>query len=280
MKLRSWYFLIPTLAVLSITAFIPICVVFNYSLHSFLPGSSPLYVGFKNFRWLMTNPAFFHSLSRTFQFSFEVLAIELPLGIGIACLMPKEGKVVGVSLVALGIPLLIPWNVVGIIWRVFTRADTGILPALLAAIGYNYNLSIHPVDAWITTLIMDVWHWTPLIALLSYAGLRAIPDEPYQAAKIDGASRWAIFRNVTLPGLRHVLVIGVLLRLMDSFKMYSSGFVLTGGGPGATTTFLSIFTTRLAIGSFELGKAGAVSLVYFFIVLVLCFILYKLIMRV
>ena len=100
---------------------------------------------------------------------------------------------------------------------------------------------------------MDVWHWTPLVALLCYAGLRAIPDAYYQAARIDGASRWAVFRYIQLPKLRGVLLIAVLLRFMDSFMIYTEPFVVTGGGPGNATTFLSIHLAKIAVGQFDLG---------------------------
>ena len=110
---------------------------------------------------------------------------------------------------------------------------------------------------------MDIWHWTPLVALLCYAGLRAIPAAYYQAAAIDGASRWAVFRFIELPKMRGVLTIAVLLRFMDSFMIYTEPFVVTGGGPGNTTTFLSIHLTKIAVGQFDLGPAAAFSIVYF-----------------
>jgi glycerol transport system permease protein len=127
---------------------------------------------------------------------------------------------------------------------------------------------------------MDVWHWTPLVALLCYAGLRAIPDAYYQAAAIDGASKFAVFRYIQLPKLRGVLMIAVLLRFMDSFMIYTEPFVLTGGGPGNSTTFLSQYLTQKAVGQFDLGPAAAFSLIYFLIILLLCFILYNWMQRV
>ena len=127
---------------------------------------------------------------------------------------------------------------------------------------------------------MDVWHWTPLVALLGYAGLRSIPDAYYQAARIDGASKLAVFRYIQLPKMRGVLMIAVLLRFMDSFMIYTEPFVLTGGGPGNATTFLSQYLTQKAVGQFDLGPAAAFSLIYFLIILLLCFILYNWMQRV
>jgi glycerol transport system permease protein len=114
---------------------------------------------------------------------------------------------------------------------------------------------------------MDVWHWTSLVTLLAYAGLNSIPDAYYQAAKIDGASRWAIFRYIQLPKMKRVLTIAILLRFMDSFMIYTEPMIVTGGGPGNATTFLSIDLVKMAIGQFDLGPAAAFSLIYFLVIL-------------
>jgi glycerol transport system permease protein len=126
---------------------------------------------------------------------------------------------------------------------------------------------------------MDVWHWTSLVALLCYAGLVSIPDAYYQAAKVDGASTWSVFRFIQLPKLKHVLTIAVLLRFMDSFMIYTEPQVMTGGGPGSSTTFLSIDLVKKAIGQFDLGPAAAMSIIYFLIILAASWLFYTLMMR-
>jgi glycerol transport system permease protein len=209
-----------------------------------------------------------------------VLAVEIPLGIALALAMPAKGWQSSAVLVLVAISLLIPWNVVGTIWQIYGRTDIGLLGASLAALGIDYNYTGNAIDAWLTVLVMDVWHWTPLVALLCYAGLRAIPDAYYQAASIDGASKFAVFRYIQLPKMRGVLMIAVLLRFMDSFMIYTEPFVLTGGGPGNATTFLSQYLTQKAVGQFDLGPAAAFSLIYFLIILLLCFILYNWMQRV
>jgi glycerol transport system permease protein len=214
-------------------------------------------------------------LLRQLVFSLSVLLIEIPLGIALALSMPAKGWQASVTLVLVALSLLIPWNVVGTIWQIFGRADIGLLGASLQALGIDYNYTGNARDAWLTVLVMDIWHWTPLVGLLAYAGLRSIPDAYYQAAQIDGASKLAVFRFIQLPKLRGVLVIAVLLRFMDSFMIYTEPFVLTGGGPGNATTFLSQYLTQKAVGQFDLGPAAAFSLIYFLIILLLCFILYN-----
>ena len=136
----------------------------------------------------------------------------------------------------MALPLLIPWNVVGAMWNIFALPDIGLLGRVLNGIGFDYNYTRQPLDAWFTLILMDVWHWTSLVVLLAYAGLSSIPDAFYQAAKIDGASRWSVFRYIQLPKMKRVLTIAILLRFMDSFMIYTEPSVLTGGGPGNATT--------------------------------------------
>lgn len=274
---RGWLFQIPLLLVLALNAFIPFMTVINYSFQDILPGLPPLWIGLENYKLVLSSELFQGALFRQLIFSFSILAIEVPLGILIALAMPKSGAGASLMLVILGLPLLIPWNVVGIIWRVFTRADIGVVPGLLQALNYDYNLALSPFDAWWTAVMMDVWHWTPLVALLAYAGLNAIPDAYFQSAKIDGASAWKTFRYVIFPRLRSVLTIAVLLRFMDSFRIYTELFILTGGGPGNSTTFLSDVLVRKAVGGFEIGYAGAFSLIYFYIILLISYIFYQVI---
>jgi glycerol transport system permease protein len=121
---------------------------------------------------------------------------------------------------------------------------------------------------------MDIWHWTPLVILLVYAGLRSIPQAYYQAASIDGASTLSIFRFVEMPKLRRVLMIALMLRFMDSFMLYTEPFVVTGGGPGDSTTTLSILLSTIAVGQFDVGKAGAFSLMYFLVIQIFSFIFF------
>ncbi len=167
----------------------------------------------------------------------------------------------------------------GSIWQIFTRGDIGLMGWSLRELGYGYNITSNPVDAWVTIILMDVWHWTSLIALLCYSGLRSIPDAYYQAARIDRASKWAVFRYIQLPKLTNVLVIGVLLRFMHSFMIYAEPFVLTGGGPGSSTTFLSQSLTTMAIGQQDLGPSAAFSLIYFLIILLVTWVFYTAIMN-
>lgn len=277
---RAWLFVLPMTVLVAFSAIVPLMTVVNYSVQDILGPSTRVYVGFEWFRKVLRDPELHAAFLRQLVFSSAVLAIELPLGLGVSLIMPRRGWAVSGVLVVLALPLLIPWNVVGTIWQIFGRSDIGMAGAALVELGVDYNYTVDRVDAWLTVLVMDVWHWTPLVALLCYSGLRAIPPAYYQAAAIDGASAWSVFRYIQLPRLRNVLVIAVLLRFMDSFMIYTEPFVVTGGGPGNSTTFLSQFLTRLAVGQFDLGPAAAFSLIYFMFILFFCYVFYTVMNRV
>jgi glycerol transport system permease protein len=277
---KAWLMVLPVLLCVAFSAILPLMVVVNYSVQDIISPERRVFVGTEWFVAIMRDEELHGALWRQLIFSLSVLAVELPLGILLALSMPATGWRSSVVLVIVSLSLLIPWNVVGTIWQIFGRTDIGLLGAALQAAGIAYNYTGHAGHAWFTVLLMDVWHWTPLVALLAYAGLRAIPDAYYQAARIDGASNWDVFRHVQLPKMRGVLVIAVLLRFMDSFMIYTEPFVLTGGGPGNSTTFLSQFLTQKAVGQFDLGPAAAFSLIYFLIILLLCFVLYNWMQRV
>ncbi|HEX3763265.1 MAG TPA: sugar ABC transporter permease [Kofleriaceae bacterium] len=276
---RAWLLILPMLVLVSFSAIVPLMTVVNYSVQDILGPSTKVYVGFEWFRKVLRDPDLHAAFLRQLLFSAAVLAIEVPLGLGISLIMPRRGWAVSAALVVLALPLLIPWNVVGTIWQVFGRPDIGMGGAALVGLGFHYNYTLDRVDAWLTVLVMDVWHWTPLIALLCYSGLRAIPPPYYQAAAIDGASTWSVFRYIQLPRLNNVLAIAVLLRFMDSFMIYTEPFVLTGGGPGNSTTFLSQYLTTLAVGQFDLGPAAAFSLIYFVFILFFCYVFYTVMNR-
>jgi glycerol transport system permease protein len=278
---RAWFFVVPMLASVAFTAVIPLIIVINYSVQDIFGPGNRTFVGSEWFRDVLTDESIRDSFSRTLQFSIQVLLIQIPLGVALALAMPKKGWRASFVLVLMALPLLIPFNVVGTIWQIFARSDIGLGGYVVNdVLGLRYSYTQVPRDAWNTVLLMDTWHWTPLVALLVYAGLRSIPDAYYRAATIDGANRLAVFRFIELPRLRGVLTIAVLLRFMDSFMIYTEPFVVTGGGPGNTTNFLSISLTKMAVGQFDLGRAAAYSLVYFFFIQLFCFVFFTAMRRV
>ncbi|MBY6091511.1 carbohydrate ABC transporter permease [Maritimibacter alkaliphilus] len=271
---KAWFLVLPVLILVAFSAVIPLMTVVNYSVQDTFGNNQFFWAGLEWFEEMLHDDRMWNALKRQLLFSGVILAIEVPLGIFVALNMPKGGFWSSFCLVLMSLPLLIPWNVVGTIWQVFGRVDIGLLGHTLAALGIDYNYTQDSVSAWITIVVMDVWHWTSLVALLAFAGLKSIPDAYYQAAKIDQASRWKVFRYIELPKMAGVLMIAILLRFMDSFMIYTEPFVVTGGGPGNATTLLSIDLVKMALGQFDLGPAAAFSIMYFLVILLISWVFY------
>jgi glycerol transport system permease protein len=267
---RAWFLVAPVLLLVAFTAIIPLMTVVNYSVQYVATNAQFHWVGDLWYREVLHSEKFWNALWRNLVFSGIILAIQIPLGVFIALNMPRKGWGVPVCLVLMALPLLIPWYVVGMIWQMFGRVDIGLMGVMLRDFGYNYEGD--PTDAWFTLIVMDVWHWTSLVALLAYAGLVSIPNAYYQAARIDGASGWSIFRHVQLPRLGRVLTIAVLLRFMDSFMIFTEPFaVIAGGDP----VFLSTELNQTV----ELGQKAAMSIIYFLIILLLSWVFYTVMTR-
>jgi glycerol transport system permease protein len=276
---RAWWLVLPVLLLVAFNALLPIMTVVNYSVQETFGNNLFFWHGVGWFQDVLNSERFHAALGRQLLFTTIILLIEIPLGVAIALTMPRKGIWVPVCLVLMALPLLIPWNVVGAMWNIFALPDIGLLGYTLTSMGFNYDYTQQPLSAWFTVILMDVWHWTSLVVLLAYAGLVSIPDAYYQAARIDGARPWAVFRYIQLPKMNRVLTIAILLRFMDSFMIYTEPFVLTGGGPGNSTTFLSIDLVKIALGQFDLGVGGAMSLIYFVITLLVSWVFYTVMTR-
>lgn len=278
---RHWLaygFLAPALIVITLTGVLPLAFVAYYSVHDSFAGNNYFWVGTAWFQSILTSPEFYGALARSLGFSLLVLLIEIPLGIFIALRLPARGRMASVYLVLMAIPLLTPSVVVGYIWKVLASPHAGLLGGAVAALGFDYDIN-HTAIAWLTLILMDTWHWTSFVVLLCYAGLRTIPEDYYRAARIDGASGWAVFRYIQLPKLKFVLLIAVLLRFIDSFMIYTEAYVITRGGPGVSTTFLSNELVQTAVIQFDLGEGGAMSVIYFLIVACVARVFFTLVMQ-
>jgi glycerol transport system permease protein len=276
---KAWFLVLPVVALVAFNAIIPLMTVVNFSVQETFGDNVFFWAGVQWFEQILQSDRFHDALLRQILFTVIILLIEVPLGLIVALAMPRKGPWVSVCLVTMALPLLIPWNVVGAMWNIFALPEIGLMGKGLNNLGIDFNYTRQPLTAWFTVVLMDVWHWTSLVVLLCYAGLVSIPNDYYQAAKIDGASAWSVFRYIQLPKLKRVLTIAILLRFMDSFMIYTEVVVLTGGGPGNSTTFLSIDLVKMALGQFDLGPAAAMSLIYFLIILLLSWLFYTVMTR-
>lgn len=261
---RAWLLVAPALAVLGVVGALPLLAVVNYGLHDIFTLSDVHWVGVQWFADILGSERFLASLGRSLLFSALVLAVQVPLGIAVARLLLslKSKAVWGLMLCAL--PLVVPWNMIPMLWLGLIDKQSGLLGPGLAVIGFDYKFNA--LHTWLLILVVDTWHWLGLVVVLAYAGLSAIPPAFRQAAAIDGASRWAIFRYIELPRITGALSIVFLLRFVDSFMIYTEAFVINAGGPNDATRFLSLELGE-EIKGFSYGQAAARATVYFLIVL-------------
>ena len=261
---RAWVLVTPVVLLLGLVGGLPLLAVFNYGFHDIFTLSDVHWVGVDWFADILGSDRFLASLGRSLLFSTFVLAIQVPLGIAVALLLLGYGRhaVWGLMLVAL--PLVVPWNMIPMLWLGLIQPETGLLGPGLAAIGFDWKFT--GWHTWALILAVDTWHWLGLVVVLAYAGLSSIPPAYRQAAAIDGASRWAVFRHIELPRIKGALAIVFLLRFVDSFMIYTEAFAINAGGPSDATRFLSIELGE-EIKGFSYGQAAARATLYFLMVL-------------
>jgi glycerol transport system permease protein len=261
---RAWLLVLPALTLLGLVGALPLLAVINYGFHDIFSLQDVYWVGLQWFTDILGSDRFLASLGRSLLFSTLALAIQVPLGIGVALLLLGYGRraVWGLMLVAL--PLVVPWNMIPMFWLGLVDTKTGLLGPGLAAVGFDWKFT--GWHSWALILAVDTWHWLGLVVVLAYAGLSAIPAAYLQAAAIDGASRWATFRHIQLPKIAGALAIVFLLRFVDSFMIYTEAFAINAGGPSDATRFLTLELGE-EIKGFSYGQAAARATLYFLIVL-------------
>lgn len=261
---RAWLLLLPAVVLLLVIGVLPLLAVVNYGFHDIFTLSDVHWVGLEWFADILGSDRFLASLGRSLLFSALVLSIQVPLGIGVALLLLHYRRRAVWGLMLCALPLVVPWNMIPMLWLGMIDSRTGLLGPWLAAIGFDHKFTA--LHTWALILVMDTWHWLGLVVVLSYAALSSIPPAFRQAAAIDGATRWALFRFIELPRLAGALSIVFLLRFVDSFMIYTEAFAINAGGPQDATRFLSIELGE-EIKGFSYGQAAARATLYLLIVL-------------
>ena len=255
-------FLAPAIAVLLALSIYPLIYSITISLQQ--ETAAGVTWGLGNFTRLLSDNFFLTALAHTFVYAVAALTCEFLLGLGLALLLNKQIRGRGVFRASLLIPMMLPAVVVGVIWRLMLNPNFGAINETLKQFGINtgsLTWTASPKLAMLSVIAVDVWQWTPFVFLVLLAGLQAIPQEPYEAALIDGSSRWQTFWHVTLPLLKPSILIVLLLRTMDLLRVFDQIFILTEGGPGFATETISLYIYRTAFRFFDFGYAAAMSFV-------------------
>lgn len=255
----AYLLLAPTIAVLFALTIYPLI----YSIKISLQGESGNWT-LQNFTRLISDHFFLSALAHTVVYAAIALTFEFLIGLGLALLLSTQMRGRSIVRSLLLLPMMLPAVVVGVVWRLILNSNFGALNGTLKGIGINTDALTwtgSPKLAMASVVVADVWQWTPFMFLILLAGLQAIPQEPYEAALIDGASAWQTFRHVTLPLLKPAILIALLLRTMDLLRVFDQIFILTEGGPGFATETVSLYIYRTAFRFSNFGYAAAMSFV-------------------
>ena len=267
---RAWLLLVPAVCLLAFVGAIPLAINGWHSFFDIFTLDQKYWVGAEWYGEILSEARFYESLGRSLGFSVAVIAVQFPLGLLIALSLPRAGALRSLGLVLLAVPLVVPWNMIPAIWLSLIDPETGYLGRLMEMAGIAFDYKFTAWHTWILLIAMDTWHWVGLVTILACSGLAGISSSYYQAAAIDQATRWQVFRYIEVPKLAGVMTMALLLRFMDSFMIYVEAFGINAGGPGAATTFLSLDLGE-DIKAFNYGPAAARSVIYFFITLMIAY---------
>jgi len=256
----SWLLLAPAVALVGVMTIVPLGYSVVTSLQDFPLGQAPGFVGLQNFRRLMGDANFASSLETTLVFTISATGLEFVLGLGLALLLKQEFAFQGIIRSSLIIPMAIAPVVVGIMWRLLYNADVGLFSFTTQALtGHSVRVLSSTTLALPALILVDVWEWTPFMFLLLLAGIQSLPQEPFEAARVDGASAWNIFLHLTMPMLRPVIVVALLIRALDAFTVFDQVFVLTQGGPGTATEVATLMVYKTAFRFSQFGYAASMA---------------------
>jgi multiple sugar transport system permease protein len=278
---RVWYpyaLIAPTMVTLIIVSLIPFLYTIYLSLHEAKYGQVKEFIGVDNFVTVLTDPRFWNSLGVALVFVLVAVPVEFMLGLSGALILNAGVRHRNLLVPLMFIPTMMAPIVVGLLWKIMFAGSWGLLSYnIFERFGILSGTSIFgsPDLALYGLILVDVWQWTPFMMLAFFAGLQSLPTNPYRAAAIDGANPVQIFFRITLPMLSPLLVVIVLLRLIDAFKIFDSIFILTGGGPGDATESPSILAYKMVFDYWEIGEASALAVLVWLVFFAFCNVFYQ-----
>jgi ABC-type sugar transport system permease subunit len=265
----AWWLLLPSLLAILVIGAFPLGWTLweSFHLHDLrMPWLGRPFIGAANYLEAATDPRFWGAFAHTAGFTLVSVGLELILGLGLALAMHRIRAGRGLFRAAVLLPWAMPTVVSAMMWRFMFEGHTGVVNASLVGLGMLHTSPewlLDPVAAWVPVVLADVWKHTPFVALLLLAGLQGIDPELYQAARIDGASAWGQFRYITLPLLRPAILVTLIFRSLDAFRVFDLIYALTGGGPGSSTESLGLYTFNALLQNLRFGYGSALSVIAF-----------------
>jgi multiple sugar transport system permease protein len=277
-KWLGWGFMSPTLIILIITGLLPFLYVlyvgfFDWNIFSAESGLK--YTGADNYRRLVFDSAYLKSFWITVKFTFWTVISQLVLGFFLAQLLTKNFPGKTFFRITHALPLMIAPIAVGATWRLMVIPGFGPIPFYLDRwFEIDYRIGSFANQAFITTVLMDIWHWTPFVTLTMLAGLTSVPKEPMEQALVDGANKFQVYRYVTIPMMMPIILTTLFIRIMDGLRIVDEVFMLTGGGPGDATRYVGIHIWRVVFPKTDYGYGSAMSLLTLYFTIVMCWLLF------
>ena len=267
-------FIAPALVVVGAVIVFPWLFTLWMSVFDWKIGSVAHFVGLENYEKLIVNRRFLEAVVHTFYFTALAVVVPLLLGTAAAMIFHREFPFRGVLRGVFIMPMMATPVAVALVWTMMFHPQQGVLNYLLSLVGLPPSLWVYSPTLVIPSLVMvEVWHWTPLVMLIVLGGLAALPTEPYESARLDGASEWQLFRYITLPLVAPFLVVAAVIRTIDALKTFDTIYVITGGGPGTASETINLYLYLQAFAFYNIGTASAVVVVFFVIVLALALLL-------
>ncbi len=271
---RYFLFIVPALLVIFAVIIFPWLFTVWMSAFDWRIGSTPQFVGWENYKGLLTNQRFLESVVRTFYFTALAVIVPLILGTIAALIFHRQFPFRGVLRGLFIMPMMATPVAVALVWTMMFHPQQGVLNYLLSLVGLPKSLWVYSPQLVIPSLVLvEVWHWTPLVMLIVLGGLAALPTEPYESAKLDGASEWQLFRYITLPLVAPFLLVAAVIRTIDALKTFDTIYVITSGGPGTASETINLYLYLQAFAFYNIGNASAVVVIFFIIVLALALVL-------
>lgn len=275
-------YIMPAIILLAVLTIIPTIFLYFISMTNYELGASSFnFVWFENYtRLLFESDEFWYSLKISLYFSITVTAIQLVIGYFLAKLLDRPMRFKFLVFACLIIPIAMTPSITGQIWKLMLNAEYGVINYLLHAVAGIKVIWLSAENAYLSTVLVDIWQNTPFVALILYAGLKSLPEDPYEAAVIDGASPLQLFRHITLPLLKPIILLAVIFRLIDSLRTFDIPFSLTQGGPGNATEFLSMHIYRLGFAQTGwVGRASATSVILLVITTIITLVIIRFIRK-
>ena len=271
-----WPFVVPAGVVVAAVIVLPWVFTLVMSVHEWKIGSDPSFVGFENYLRLFSDDRFQWALLRTLYFTALAVIFPMVLGVAAAVTFHKNFPFRGIARTAFILPMMATPVAVALVWTMMFHPQLGVLNFLLTSVGLPPSQWSYSASTVIPTLVLvETWQWTPLVMLIVLGGLASLPQDPYEAAKLDGASGWDMFRHITLPLVWPHIVVALVIRTIDALKAFDTIFVISNGGPGTASETLNIFLYQTAFAYYNMGYASAVTVVFFIIIMLISLVLFS-----